>query len=260
MSDDIEQVEVEAEAPEPTEAEAKARRQGWRPKDEYRGPEDKWVDAEAFLKRSDEELPIMRERLRRQDRELADLKSTVTKFAEHHAKVEKIAYERALAETKQKRREALAIGDADGFEAAEERLAELKEVKPAATQKEAAADIAPEVQTWVKANPWFQSEPRLAKYAETVCAELQTEDPTRDLSEILKEVTKEVKTRFPEKFANAKRAEPPAVEGTSSVAAGKGSKTYQALPPEAKKACDDFIRKGLIKSKDEYLKYYDWGN
>jgi hypothetical protein len=258
MSDDIEQVEVEA--PEPTESEAKARRQGWRPQDEYRGPADKWVDADAFLKRSDEELPVMRERLKKQDRDLADLKSTVTKFAEHHAKVEKIAYERAMAEVKKQRREALAIGDADGFEAAEERLQELKEVKPAATQKEAAKEISPDVQTWVQANPWFQSEPRLAKYAEQVCGELQSEDPTRDLSDILKEVAKEVKARFPEKFANAKRSAPPAVEGTGSVAAGKGSKSYANLPAEAKAACDKFLKQGLIKSKDDYLKYYDWNS
>lgn len=258
MSDDIEQTEVEA--PEPTESEAKARRQGWRPKDEYRGPEDKWVDAESFLKRSDEELPVMRERLKKQDRDLADLKSTVTKFAEHHAKVEKIAYERALNEVKKQRREALAIGDADGFEQAEERLAELKEVKPAATQKEAAKEISPDVQTWVQANPWFQTEPRLAKYAETVCGELQNEDPTRDLSDILKEVAKEVKSRFPEKFSNPKRAAAPAVEGATTVAAGKGAKSYANLPAEAKAACDKFLKQGLIKSKDDYLKYYDWGN
>jgi len=258
MSDDIEQVEVEA--PEPTENEAKARRQGWRPKDEYRGPDDKWVDADAFLKRSDEELPVMRERLKKQDRDLADLKGTVAKFAEHHAKVEKIAYERALNEVKKQRREALAIGDADGFEAAEERLQELKEVKPAATQKEAAKEISPDVQTWVQANPWFQTEPRLAKYAETVCGELQNEDPTRDLSDILKEVAKEVKQRFPEKFANAKRSAPPAVEGAGAVVAGKGSKSYANLPQEAKAACDKFLKQGLIKSKEDYLKYYDWGN
>jgi hypothetical protein len=254
MSDEIEQVEVA----EPTESEAKARRQGWRPKDEYRGPEEKWVDADAFLKRSDEELPVMRERLRKQDKDLAELKGTVTKFAEHHARVEKVAYERAMAEVKKQRREALAIGDADGFEAAEERIAELKEVKPAATQKEAAADIAPEVQTWVQANPWFRSEPRLAKYAETVCGELQAEDPTRDLSDILKEVAKEVKQRFPEKFANAKRAAPPAVEGATTVSAGKGSKGFPNLPAAAKIACDKFIKQGLIKNRDEYLKYYDW--
>lgn len=256
MSDEIEQVEVA----EPTESEAKARRQGWRPKDEYRGPDEKWVDADAFLKRSDEELPVMRERLRKQDKDLAELKGTVTKFAEHHARVEKVAYERAMAEVKKERREALAIGDADGFEKAEERLAELKEVKPAATQKQAAAEISPDVQTWVQANPWFQSEPRLAKYAEAVCGELQNEDPTRDLSDILKEVAKEVKARFPEKFANAKRAAPPAVEGATTVSAGKGSKSYANLPPEAKAACDKFLKQGLIKSKEDYLKYYDWGN
>jgi hypothetical protein len=258
MSEEIEQTEVEA--PEPTESEAKARRQGWRPKDEYRGPEDKWVDADAFLKRSDEELPVMRERLRKQDRDLAEMKGTVAKFAEHYAKVENVAYDRALAEVKKQRREALAIGDADGFEQAEERLAELKEVKPAATQKQAAAEIIPEVDAWVKANPWFMSEPRLNKYADAVCLELQTEDPTRELSDILKEVAKEVKTRFPEKFANAKRSAPPAVEGTTTAASGKGAKSYANLPAEAKAACDKFLKQGLIKSKDDYLKYYDWGN
>jgi hypothetical protein len=256
MSDDIEQVEVEVA--EPTESEAKARRQGWRPKDEYRGPDEKWVDADAFLKRSDEELPVMRERLKTQDRVLADLKGTVAKFAEHHARVEKIAYERALAEVKKERREALALGDADGFEKAEERLAELKEVKPAATQKAAAAEISPEVESWVSANPWFMSDAKMHNLAKITCDELQKEDPTRDLSDILKEVTKEVKSRFPEKFANPKRAAAPAVEGATTVASGKGGKGFPNLPTAAKIACDRFIKQGLIKNRDEYLKYYDW--
>lgn len=258
MTTETEQLEAPDAAPEPSEAEAKARRQGWRPKDEFRGDAEKWVDADTFLKRSDEELPIMRERLKKMEREFSEQQKSIQRFAEHHAKVEKIAYERALAEVKKQKRDAIAIGDADAFEQAEQRLEELKEAKPAATQKEAAADIAPEVAAWVKDNPWFQTEARLAKYAETVCGELQSEDPTRDLSDILKEVAKEVKARFPEKFANAKRAAPAAVEGAGAVAAGKGGKTYAALPAEAKKACDEFLRKGYIKSKEEYLKYYEW--
>jgi hypothetical protein len=256
MSDDIEQ--AEAEVAEPTESEAKARRQGWRPRDEYRGPDEKWVDADAFLKRSDEELPVMRERLKKQDRDLADLKGTVAKFAEHHAKVEKIAYERAMNEVKKQRREALAIGDADGFEQAEERIAELKEVKPAATQKAAAAEISPDVQAWVEANPWFMSDAKMHNLAKVTCDELQQEDPTRDIKDILKEVAKEVKTRFPEKFANAKRSAPPAVEGAGTVASGKGGKGFPNLPAAAKIACDKFIKQGLIRNRDEYLKYYDW--
>jgi hypothetical protein len=258
MSDEVEQTEVEVA--EPTESEAKARRQGWRPKDEYRGPEDKWVDADAFLKRSDEELPVMRERLKKQDRDLADLKGTVAKFAEHHAKVEKIAYERAMAEVKKQRREALAIGDADGFEQAEERLAELKEVKPAATQKEAAAEVAPEVKAWVEKNTWFDPKTTMGKYAMAAHDEIMRDNPDMPITEQLDAVAKEVKQRFPEKFANAKRSAPPAVEGATTVASGKGSKSYANLPAEAKAACDKFLKQGLIKSKEDYLKYYDWGN
>jgi hypothetical protein len=258
MTGEIENTEAQSEAPEVSESEDKARAQGWRPMEEYKGDPEKWVSADSFLKRADEELPIMRERTRKMASELAELKSTVKKFSEHHAKVEQIAYDRALADVKKQRREALAIGDAEGVEAAEEKIEELKELKPA-PKKEAVAEIAPEVQAFVTANPWFQSEPKLAKYAEMVCGELQSEDPTRDLGDILKEVAKEVKSRFPEKFANAKRSAPPAVEGSGAVASGgKGAKTFANLPAEAKQACEKFLRAGLIKSKDDYLKHYDW--
>ena len=35
------------------ELEARARRQGWRPKEEYRGPEERWVPAQEFLERGE---------------------------------------------------------------------------------------------------------------------------------------------------------------------------------------------------------------
>lgn len=255
---EIENTEAQSEAPEASDSESLARAQGWRPMEEYKGDPEKWVSADSFLKRADEELPIMRERSRKMAAELAELKSTVKKFSEHHAKVEQIAYDRALADVKRQRREALAIGDAEGVEKAEDRLEELKELKPA-PKKEAVAEIAPEVQAFVQANPWFQTEPRLARYAETVCGELQAEDPSRDLSDILKEVAREVKNRFPEKFANAKRAAAPAVEGAGAVATGgKGARTFANLPAEAKQACEKFLKAGLIKSKEDYLKHYEW--
>jgi hypothetical protein len=256
MTEDTEQ-QTEVEAPEPTESEAKARRQGWRPKDEYRGSDDKWVDADSFLKRSDEELPVMRERVRAMERKLAEQERTTKQFAEHHARVQQIAHERAMAEVKKERREALAIGDADGFEQAEDKLEKLKEDKPG-TKKEVVAEASPVVDEWIKKNTWFNPKTAMGRYAEEVCTELQNEDPDHDLSDVLKQVTKEVMKRFPEKFANAKRAAPPAVEGATTVASSKGSKGYPNLPAAAKIACDKFIKQGLIKNRDEYLKYYDW--
>jgi hypothetical protein len=255
MSDEIEVQAEEAEVAAPTESEERARAQGWRPKEEYRGPEDKWVDADAFLDRADKELPIARERTRAMERELRELKATVKQFSEHHAKVQEIAYERAVADLKKQRREAIAIGDAEAVEKAEDKLEELKGVKPASVKQEA-REIAPEVQTWLQANPWFHADKRLASYADGVCAELQAEDPTRDLGDILREVTKEVKERFPEKFANARRSAPPSVEGAGPIAAGsKGAKTYAALPADARAACDRFVKAGLM-TKEQYTKEY----
>lgn len=256
MSEDIE-VQAEEAAPETNEAEERARAQGWRPKDEYRGDESRWVDADAFLKRADEELPIARERTRAMERELRELKGTVKKFAEHHAKVEQIAYDRAVADIKKQRREAIAIGDAEAVEKAEDRLEELKELKPG-TVKQEAKEIQPEVQAFVEANPWFNTEPKLAKFATITLDEVAAENPDWPLSRQLKEVEKEVKARFPEKFANAKRSAPPAVEGSGAVAAGsKGAKTYASLPPDAKAACDKFVKAGLL-TKEQYLKSYEW--
>ena len=37
-----------------------------------------------------------------------------------------------------------------------------------------------------------------------------------------------------------------------------GKKSYDNLPPEAKAACDKFIKSGLFKSKQDYVDMYDW--
>ena len=45
--------------PDPVSAsEEKASAIGWRPKDQWKGDPDKWVDADAFLKKGDEILPV----------------------------------------------------------------------------------------------------------------------------------------------------------------------------------------------------------
>jgi hypothetical protein len=39
---------------------AEAREHGWRPKDEFPGDAAKWVDAETFMKRADEVMPLLK--------------------------------------------------------------------------------------------------------------------------------------------------------------------------------------------------------
>lgn len=43
----------EVQAPQYSDAEIHAMETGWKPKDQYTGPEGKWVDAEEYLRRGE---------------------------------------------------------------------------------------------------------------------------------------------------------------------------------------------------------------
>src|SRR2546425_12464119 len=84
-----------------------ARTDGWKPKEQFHGPEDQWVDAETFVKRGREINPILRKNNERLQREIADLRqkldgttTSLQRVQEYHAKLETRAYERALKDLK----------------------------------------------------------------------------------------------------------------------------------------------------------------
>ena len=57
------------------DTESRARAMGWVPKDQFRGPAENWRDAGEFVRRGEEELPILRERLRSTTREIERMNS-----------------------------------------------------------------------------------------------------------------------------------------------------------------------------------------
>ena len=78
-----------------------------------------------------------------------------------------------------------------------------------------------------------------------------------DVAASIQEVTEEVRRRFPEKFGNPRREKPNRVEGGGTPSGRSGKKGYADLPPEAKAACDRFVKQGLM-TKEEYVKDFDW--
>lgn len=51
----------------------RARELGWRDKDQYKGPEDRWVEPEEFVRRGEEVLPIVKSQLERERERVAEL-------------------------------------------------------------------------------------------------------------------------------------------------------------------------------------------
>ena len=65
-----------------SEAENRAWNMGWRPEEEFRGPPEKFVSAEAFIKRTETEAPLMRKQFRTYDEKLGQQTSEIRSMKE----------------------------------------------------------------------------------------------------------------------------------------------------------------------------------
>lgn len=246
---------VEQQEANPTEE--RARSMGWVPQDEFRGAPEKWRDAEAFLRRGEQELPILRERYSKVERELQEVRKTLKEFSDYHKQVSAREYDKALKTLKKEQLKAVEEGDTDRYRAVEQDIAELHKTQPRAPQVQPQDT---ELDGWITENPWYNSDQELASYAFAMGEFLARAKPQLQGRAQLDEISRMVKKEFPDKFSNPKRSTPAAVHGGESYASGKasnGKRTYADLPAEAKAACDRFVKLGVL-TKDQYVKEYEW--
>ena len=229
------------------QVEARARAMGWTPKDEFKGDPAKWRDANEFVERGEREVPLLRAQNKRLEARIGELSTTVKEFAEHLSKTEQRAYDRAIADLKQQRKEALAAGDGDAFEAVDEKIDQLKRdaaakaAKHAAKQDDGGAD--PVYTEWEARNPWLK-DAELSDYAEFAAKKLRVGGERATGAEFLDLVAAKVKAQFPAKFTNPRRESAQAVEGAAPARRG-GGKTYADMPAEARAACDRMAKNGF---------------
>jgi hypothetical protein len=258
MSEEAEVIEEAIpDAPEVPEVEEQARAMGWAPEEDWRGPKEKWVDAQTFVDRGKDRIPVLNERIKNQARQLNEMKATMAEFAGHYSSVQKNAYERAYRDIKQMQSQAVAEGDMQKYAELDSHLEQMRANPPQAPQvapPNPADD--PVYQEWLSENKWYVTDPQLGQYAETIGNYIRTQNPNLHGADFLSEVASEVKKRFPERFGIQSRPVP-TVEGARSAAPkpGKG-KGYRDLPADAKQACDKFVKQGLLKREDYVRDYF----
>lgn len=256
-------------APEVVE---RARRLGWRPQEEYSGRRE-WVPADKFIEVAENELPVLRQNFRKLDetyvRDVGELKTKLTEmqevmkdFREFSSRGEQRAYEKAKRELEEKRDVAVAHADTETFKATQKEIDELdKTVKPKTeTAEKPKVDTPdPAIVSWVGENPWFTTDPELMAFAKSQDTFLQTTKPGLSIAERLAMVKDRTKKEFPDKFGNPKREQASSVsEPGSQPAIRRKGKTYDDLPPEAKAACDKYVRTIPNYKREDYVKDYDW--
>jgi hypothetical protein len=97
--------------PEERDFEAEARSHGWTPQEEFKGDPARWVDAETFIKRADEVMPLLKKQNAHQKRELEEMKRTIKRLSA----AEQRAYENARADIAAEMEAAVEAGDLTAF-------------------------------------------------------------------------------------------------------------------------------------------------
>lgn len=252
--------------------EDRARRMGWRPEGEYKGDKP-WIDAGAFLERA-ESAPVLKSKLNKAQGEIEHLKVQVKEVQSAAQEFRKLASAEAERKWQEKydtlvAAQAKAVEQADGeaFQAAQADLQEHTSKKPASTTSDAKAGGPqdPIVQAWVAENPWYNQYPDMA--AAAARAGQKAYNKGLRGQEVLDAMRDYVVDKYPEEFDEAPTPTRSSGHGPSPARGGRtgGSsrtvaKTYENLPADAKKACDQLIRAKMVKDAKQYCEMFDWSS
>jgi hypothetical protein len=282
--------------------ERKARRQGWIPEAEWDDSEAakngtkrpaEFLSAEEFLEKVEGSVPMMRERMRRMDEGMGELKGKLEEQSgviaelrdllkgqtEMSKKAKKEAYERGLRDAETRMEQAVVDSDPNEFKKAKGEVAELSEKikeldeqpKTKETKEEAkTGDVSDETKAWVRKNSkWFNDgrRPHLRGYMITVHTRLKAEHPDVAEEDLLDDAADEVREKFPEDFGeNPARRGAPAVRPPSNGGGGRENNSIEArfsALPAADRAAYDRQKAQFAKmkppvefTKEQFLEAY----
>jgi hypothetical protein len=235
--------------------ETAARKDGWVPKDDFKGDETNWVSADEFVRRKS-----LFEKIHNQGRELKKVREQMAALKGHHDKVYEDSYQKAVAELQEQRVTAIGEGDVQAVVAIENNLDGLKAEKAQAEAETAKENGPTEMfKEWVVDNSWYQDNPRMRHRADEVGWKYKESNPELPDEEVYDFVRERMEIEYPKAFEGSaetttQRRKAPAVEGGADLTTpttNRGTKSVQ-LTEEEKNVMNTLIRGGVM-TKDEYM-------
>jgi hypothetical protein len=261
------------------EVQHEAESQGWVHKERFRGNESDWVDADTFVKRGREILPILRKNNENLIKDLQATKDQLKEFreaAEEFKKFQRDSYERKAQEyesqiqgIKESRAQAISDGDGqkvnaldDALDQAKENFKEAKQsVKDVVSAKDPEPTpeaIDPGLQAWLDRNTWFGQDKRLTGMVNGIGESLRLEFPLLKGQAFLDKLDEVLAEEFPNKFGKKQSPSSRVESGSGRQSrSGGNAQSYDNLPPEAKSACDRFVKQKLM-TREQYVADFDW--
>lgn len=270
---------------------SKASEMGWVPQEKFRGDPDRWVDAEEFVRKGEEVLPLIRannrklnDQLSARDQENQGLKSEVQQLRESVKAMQEIQQresvgrvDRQIKVLRRQIEDARADREPDKVVELQERLDALNEerstvAKPIEEPKpsgngDVSADTARAMREWNAENEWFGKNRVKTAMANAIGQEIRQDPSFKGVvgREFLDEVARRTDEQYAEEFGDRQPADKTSggsQNGSRSNGGGtRRGKSFNDLPQDARQACHADLDRLVgpnrsFKTKGDYETWY----
>jgi hypothetical protein len=220
-----------------------ARGSGWSPKEEWRGKPEDWREPRDFIEYG------MR-RSRESAEELRGLRQSVGSIAKTAEALQRRAVEETRRELEERFAGAVENKDHDAARAVRDEITRLDQPQQTGP--------VPEVNDFVSRNAaWFNVNRAATALAQSITADLAAKGVTP--AEQLRAAEEAVKADFPQLFGTQQttaKPSPSVSAPTTRTAAPSKPNGFASLPAEAQKAGHDFVKRGMVKTLEDYARVY----
>lgn len=240
--------------------EAQAKELGWVPKEQFKGDESRWVDAETFVKRGEEVMPILKANNKRLHQQVDTLSAQLSEartaiqesqqaiatLRETQTEMTKAAVARSKAEIRGQLRAAREANDMQLVADLEDQLEDIRDAEREVKTKTAAPapkpnpqqpQLDPEFIAWQRDNPWFGTDTRRTALAVAEAKELrQSGDQT--IGRAFYDKAAAAADAILNPSARPTKVETGSGTGAPSQRSGGPKKGYRDLPADAQAVCD----------------------
>jgi hypothetical protein len=260
MSDEQQEVDLEALANQEEEVqqeqdevklsdfEQKQYDEGWRPLEEFSGPEENWKTAKEFARDGEwiQKINSLKHEMDNQKQEFNSRLENTNKLHEARRQAE-------IKQLKEQQRAAVDMSDTDAFDNAQKQIDEL-EKQPVTSEQEGQPQKDPAIVAWEAKNPWIMdANDERSSVAMGVWNTYLNQNQNATISQALAHVDERMNSLYPANNSNPRRQQPNSVENTQRKP-GRQSKnlTMNDLTPEERQEWNLFG--STMFTEEQFLK------
>jgi len=212
------EVKVEVEELQLNGTEQKAYDQGWRPKEDFEGPEDNWKSAKEYV-RDGEFLATIKDLHQKVDSQKVDFDQRL----ENSNKLHEARKAREISDLKAQQRDAVMTSDTESYDDAQKQIEKLEEA-PVEVKKSQTVD--PVISEWESKNAWINDlTDERTPVAQGIWNQYIAKNPTASNAQAIAHIDERMGKLYPTNNSNPRRNQ----QNTNETPAKRGKKSSKSL-------------------------------